>query len=300
MPLVMKKPLVLQPHSPDRKSQPGIRTCIAWFNAGTEPDTPSIPGRDVCKDGASAMSADLGFGFEEFSVGDGSRLRQLHQRLQDRGVRGILLPTGELPEPSRIDFPWEEYAVVRFGASVRNQGTNRVGANDHSNTQLAFLTMRERGYRRIGLAMMPSPSDGHNNVISAAFACMQETIDASERISEFSIPDIADRFLPRLLRQWVDAQRPDAVFSNHPRLLHLLESTGLRVPLDIGLAATNVSDSGIDSGIEPNPGEIGRAAVQLLRSLLVESDCGLPGIIRTIVILGKWIDGTCLPSRVER
>ena len=73
------------------------------------------------------------------------------------------------------------------------------------------------------------------------------------------------------------------------------------MPEDIGLATLTLLDGGnIDAGIDQNSEEIGRAAAQLLISLINHNELGVPAIGREVLIEGKWVDGSSLPIRNQK
>ena len=102
-----------------------------------------------------------------------------------------------------------------------------------------------------------------------------------------------------LLKKWVKANRPDAIYTDYQQILPLLESAKLRVPHDIAVAATSMADTGIDSGIDQHPEEIGRVGMLLLNSIINDSAIGIPPILRQILVQGSWIQGTTMPPRPE-
>ena len=69
------------------------------------------------------------------------------------------------------------------------------------------------------------------------------------------------------------------------------------MPEDIGLAAFSVLDGNADAGIYQNSEEIGRAAVQLLISLIHHNEHGVPEVCREVLAEGQWQDGSTLPPK---
>jgi hypothetical protein len=56
-----------------------------------------------------------------------------------------------------------------------------------------------------------------------------------------------------------------------------------------------VLDGNADAGIYQNPEYIGKAAVEMLISLINHHYTGIPEICRELLIEGKWVDGSSLP-----
>ena len=96
---------------------------------------------------------------------------------------------------------------------------------------------------------------------------------------------------------WLRRSKPDAIFTDCSNLTRLLANCGYAVPKDIGLAATSVLDGGASSGIDQNSKEIGKAAIQLLISLINHNERGIPDICRELLIEGRWVDGDTLPAK---
>ena len=101
-----------------------------------------------------------------------------------------------------------------------------------------------------------------------------------------------------MLTTWMKKNQPDAILTDNKQLPSLLSDLGYSIPRDVGIATTTTHDTPIDAGIDQNPLEVGRAAVRTLVSLINEHHFGIPEIRNQILVEGKWIDGSMLPSRV--
>jgi len=79
----------------------------------------------------------------------------------------------------------------------------------------------------------------------------------------------------------------------------MLARAGYHVPRDLGLATNSVDDN-IDAVIYQNSDEIGKAAIQLLISLIHHNERGVPPVRREVLVEGKWVDGSTFPPRNVR
>ena len=61
--------------------------------------------------------------------------------------------------------------------------------------------------------------------------------------------------------------------------------------------AFSVLDGGADAGIDQNSSEIGKAAVQMLISLIKHNERGIPEVCRELLIEGNWVNGSTLPPK---
>lgn len=99
------------------------------------------------------------------------------------------------------------------------------------------------------------------------------------------------------LERWIKQYKPQAILTDIAALREMLNTAGLRVPENIGLAALSVLDGNADAGIYQNSEEIGEVAVELLISLIHHNHTRVPRIFRKVLIEGKWVDGASLPAR---
>lgn len=270
---------------------------IAWVNYWANP-------ADLCQlrefglywKGAFEVAEECGYRLEEFAGHDRLSGLRLEKILRSRNIRGILIP----PHPPR-DIPsdwnkirWEKFHIVRFGYSVPYPPAHLVTGDQWNVGRLALERMHGLGYKRIGLVTGLAPK----SCLEAAF---------STRRSEMkSLPDIPNLLFPSgqddskkgpPLYAWLEKYHPDAILTDVMQLREMLEKANYRIPDDIGLAATSVLDVPCDTGIYQNSEEIGRAAMEMLISLINRGHFGVPKIFQELLIKGKWVQGRSLPPR---
>lgn len=277
------------------KAVRSVKARVAWIHA--EDDTGRLLPRPEFAGywkGANVAAEKWGFWIEEFRMGPGVTADRLHRMLKARRIRGILLPPYSR-QPHWENFPWDEYAVVRLGRSPRFPRADLVAADEMSNAVLAYTSMWERGYRRIGFVtgrIEPVP-DGH--VLGAGWLATRQMAPEEDRVPAFTwmtypVQERVERF-----RRWLDDFQPDAILSDVSGIGDLLKAANVEVPRELGLAVTHVVDGGADSGIDQNAEEIGGAAFLMLNSQINEGRKGEPEILRRLLVQGDWVDGTSLP-----
>lgn len=274
------------------KSDAPITAAVAWINAWQRPDDlRSHKEFDFYWKGAAAAAEKFGYRLEEFRVGKECSPRRLHEILTTRGIQGIMLPPQD-PHPDWGGFPWEKYAVVRFGRSLREPRTHLVTSDQSANARLAFENMRERGYGRIGFATDESKvARGH--LFEAGFLLAQRGVDPKNRVEILSLGGIPAAQQPAKIASWIKGEKVDAVFTDLPDLPDLLSKAKLRIPL----AVSSVLDAKADAGIDQHPEEIGRVGFLMLNSLINDRAQGIPAIFRQVLVEGSWVDGQSLPTR---
>jgi len=271
---------------------------LAWINLWPNPKELRRQREfDLYWKGAFAEAARCGFRLEEFSLNEGVTTERLKQIFRTRNIIGLLLPP-KPPDsiPSWEGFPWEDFFVVRFGHSLRDPCVHLVASDQMSDGLIAFENIRRHGYRRIGL--VTNEFNSKNLVRFAAgflFGCL--TVPEAERLPILNLGQLDLQEDKKTLSAWLKRFQPDAILTDLASLRDLLASVGRRVPQDVALAAMSVLDGNADAGIDQNSEEIGRAAVQMMVSLINQNDRGVPKICREMLIEGRWVDGPTLPSK---
>jgi DNA-binding LacI/PurR family transcriptional regulator len=280
------------------KAEHPITAALAWVNTWAEPKRlRAFREFDQYWQGASAEATRSGYRLDELVCPKDLSPARLHEILRARGIRGILLPpswAGTTPDWG--DFDWNDFCVVRFGYSLKTPEAHLVTADQLSNGLLAYEHMRQRGYRRIGMAMWKK--QGTRLVrFSAGYLYGQLQVPAKFRLPPLMLEEANPAADERQLLNWLKNHRPDAILTDILPLPRMLAKAGYQVPQDLGLAALSVLDGNISAGIYQNSDEIGAAAVQLLISLIHHNQRGIPEIPREVLIRGRWVDGSTLPSK---
>ena len=284
----------------NQKSVTGIHAAVAWINAWVKPEElRGFKEFDLYWKGASECAAKFGYRLEEFRLDHEMTAHRLHQIFQARNIRGILLPPHGSVKPAWEDFPWEQYAVARFGRSLKYPPAHLVTADQLTNTFIAVSKMRERGYNRIGLITWETDLDPRGPHFTAGFLSARELLHDTGALPIFRIEEPVTDDLVSRFREWMKKEKPDALLSTVEHKI-LFRKAEIQVPRDIPVAVTSVLDGGADSGMDQHAEEIGRAGFLLLNSLLNEGARGIPKIFQQTLVEGSWVDGTSLPDRRDR
>lgn len=269
---------------------------LAWINCWKEPkQLRAYREFDLCWRGATQAAEKCGFRLEEFVVGGQMTFSRLQKILLSRNIFGIAVPPhGGRAErhPDAASLEWGPYSIIRIGYSIPNLPSHIVAGNHTQSTVLAFAEIRKRGYERIGYVSHPNSSTR----AKAGFLMAQTELAPKERVPILSLNSQQHDHL-QTLHRWIRENEPDAILSELAEMASMLGQLGLRVPEDIGLAATSVLDGNADAGIYQNSEEIGKAAIETLVSLIYQNQTGLPKLCREVLVDSSWRDGSTLPAR---
>ncbi len=283
----------LQQYRRSRSKLP-VTAALAWINQWPDPkQLRSYHEFDLYWKGAAQEADRSGFRLDEFIINQEMSPARVEKILLTRNIRGILIPPRGNATLNWEGFHWENFCVVRFGHSVQNPRTHLVTSDQVTDGMIAVENIWKKGYRRIGLVI----SDRAHTRFSAGYFFRQRAWPVEQRVPALELPELNTAGEVAHLRAWLEQHQPDAILTDLKSVPAWLKQLGKRVPQDIGLATLSVLDGGIDAGIDQNSAEIGRAAVQLLISLINHNECGIPKICRELLVEGSWADGKTLPVK---
>ncbi|PTX92199.1 hypothetical protein DB346_24985 [Verrucomicrobia bacterium LW23] len=293
----MLSSLVAYRHS---KRSVTIHSAIAWINHWDKPgELRQLHEFDLYWQGASKAVERFGYRLEEFIWNQDMTPQRMETILRTRGIKGVLVP----PHPSQPhweEFHWQDFAVIRFGLSIKNIASHLVTSDQMQGVYLATKTISEYGYERIGF-VIAEHFDAHlggNHM--AGFQAAQRIIPLRHALPPLLLPLKPNEREPSttMLKKWLEKYKPDAVLTTERALPKALRELGIRVPQDLALGSTSLSDiPEIGSGLDQNSEEIGRVAAENVISLINANDESRAFIPRRILVASTWRDGESLPRR---
>lgn len=224
-------------------------------------------------DGAREQAERAGFSLTDFRLGDYARdLVRLNQVLVTRGVQGIIVgPTLEHHELQGLD--WPRFALVAIGYGLAAPALHRVTEDHHLGMKLAFESCLQKGHQRIGLAIVRQ----HNAIrrerwIGAYLYEQHQHLAPDERLPIY----VASTNKPIAEAQrWLKKHKPTIILADDPAAW---SSTGLPT---VGFAISTAHNS---PGVHENNRGIGSHAADLLVSLVLRNERGIPKMRQTILV----------------
>lgn len=238
-----------------------------------------------------------GYHAEEFWLGrDGLTPERLGGILHARGIEGLLISPQSAQLPcSEIDY--SRFAAVTFGYSMRRPALHLCAGNMNYGIQMAGARLRERGYRRIGVAITQWIDNRSENGYSGGWFHFQKCLPKSERVPMLLLPhnNIGRSF--GVFSNWMKTQRPDALISFDTHVPGWLKRLGRRIPEDIAFVVHDwtLKMEGY-AGIFQRRDHLAAAAVDLVATQLLHHERGVPEVPRQILIPPAWIEGASILS----
>lgn len=233
----------------------------------------------------------LGWKLQTFSLNDPALPRAAIGRvLHSRGIQAaVLLPVETSAESLGIDY--SRLAAVAIGYSVSHPMLCRVGRSTLDSMELLFHQLRQRGYRRPGLAV------GHNEILRthrhylAGFVNMQQELPARNRLP----PLIWKNFDKKVFLRWLEHHQPDVVLGENAWLVRVLRKASYQVPDHMGVALiTRLATDGGIAGLNPNYEVLAESAVNLATQMASQAKFGIPPISQNLLVVSSWCEGETL------
>lgn len=269
----------------------GIGSCVAFLNTFHDPAIyHTFPGLVQFIEGAKAAGQDYGYAVEEFALYQrrmtSSRISKI---LKTRGVRGIIVGPRWIDEEID-DFPWNEYASVVVGEAVFQPNLHRV-CNDHAHTMATALrALAGKGYRRIMVGISDPFESARDSAFSRGIDVFRRgSPDACELVEWHYKHWDEERFASDLVRI-----RPDAVVTHGDQAGFWMEKNISWE--DYGYANLSVESGSRWSGVNQHSFDIGMAAMDQLRLLLLRGVRGLQPRTSISLLQGEWQEGSSTPG----
>jgi LacI family fructose operon transcriptional repressor len=214
--------------------------------------------------------------------------RTMSRILTARGIHGVLLFPGRSIEETEEAPDLNPFTVVQIGFGGRTP-FHRVVADYTHDIDLALKTVRDAGIKKLGFAASALRDRSADYGWSSRFLLDQARQPRSAHIP--FIKKCGPEFTRDEFMTWFERYKPETILVAGTREYDWLKEAGVRIPQDCGIINLCQRENPGMAGIDPCTNEVGRAAVELLMSLLQSNRIGLPEFPRLISIQGKWIDG---------
>lgn len=241
--------------------------------------------------GALARAEDLGYRLEHFCLTEpGMTFKRAWRILRNRGVVGVLIAPLPDPPPPKLDFKWEAFACAEIGSSVKEPKFHSAKVDHFAAMRLTYSSLRDLGYRRIGLALHITDDHEVDNKWLAGYNIEQLAEPEACRVPTL----VATDWRQEIFGKWFLKHRPDAVITMRVDVKEWLTKMGFDVPREVGVAMPDISWGkmypGI-SGVDQRTKLVGAIAVDLVVEQINHNERGIPKVPKTVLVQGFWVLG---------
>ena len=187
---------------------------------------------------------------------------------------------------------WDNFSVVKFGYTVTEPRAHLVTAAHYRAMVTIIEKLTAQGFTRIGYVSIPNFERRVDRNFKAAFLSADSGLPEGE-----TIPILSNEKLTKpMFFDWFKKYRPQAIITANGEIPDWLREKGLHVPDDIRIAfpilqdiPTGESHAGL-CGIVEASRTIGSTAVDLLSTMLLHGERGIPANPLRMLVEGTWVD----------
>lgn len=213
--------------------------------------------------------------------------------MRARNITGLLV----CPQPSNqreMIFPWEPFSHVTFGHSLASPRLHMVTAAHFHAVRRCLLLLRDRGFKRVGLAIAGGDDARVDDAYASAYLGQEyltkRRLPVPPYFGEYDTWQKGGG-----LEKWLHDHRPDALVTNNFRILPILRSFGLEAPKDISVLCASMPAADPElAGVVEDSYHIGEVAVDFLVGMIQHGIRGVPPEPQRIHVEGLWCDGSSL------
>lgn len=269
---------------------------LAWVNSFSEPaNFYRFPELNEYWLGAKSRCQAVGYQLEEFRLADlGMKAERLSRILLSRNIKGILLPP-QGQNHAQLNLQWENFSSVTFGFTLQKPRLHLVTNAQYRSSMLAAASLKNHGYRSVGLVLERSYDEKTDFNFSSGFLAEQRRNSEADPVPVLSFQNSCKDNQKALFRQWYERYKPDAILSHVPELVDWMKEKGYELKRDYGFAFLTLSSTqkGI-AGIHQNNQLIGSVAVDLLVGAINRNERGVPETPLRLLVEGRWVEGNSL------
>jgi len=205
--------------------------------------------------------------------------------LRARGIDGlVVLPVGSDVFLDDLDF--SEIAAATVDLTLHAPCLHRTVPDYFGQMRLALGALDRAGFRRVALCDTAQEHQRFDTTWFGAFLAWQQERPQRQRLPTFTTQDFNQESFVAWYKRW----KPDAIVSNNYCFAEWLIQRGVRIPEDVAFASLSVD--GIHPrcpGIDQQPREVGKLAVDLIVEQLHRNERGIPASRKTVLVPGRWL-----------
>ena len=240
--------------------------------------------------GLRERAAALGYAFSVIQLDEAGPGPRLQQTLARRGIECLVVLPLLQPRDLSSLLDWRLFFTVSVTSSILAPRFHTIIPQHFDNMLLACRQLTLAGYRRIGLAL-PKDWDLRVNHRWTGAMTWHNVYGGTSAVRPYIGEAHGPAVDPVSFKAWLLAQKPDVVICDDIGMAVIQETiqtlSAARRPRIVTLNWSTIrGDSGIDQRVEL----IGATAIDILASMYVHSERGIPAAPYATMMPGRWID----------
>ena len=275
-----------------RNSDPGRRSALAFMTASLNyGDWRQSRTYALLFEHLVRHAENLGYGLEEFWLEEpGMTSERMRSILLNRGIRGIIICPLQ-GERHCIDFDFTDFASIALGYTLQHPAVNLVASDYGANMSLAIAHLLERGHRRLLFL-----TTQHVNARVKHLSLERYLGERFQQPKKILAPLVREEFERESLLNDLRRLRPDAVIvptgAEYTQTMGFLEEANIGRGKRVMLVNLDQRKNSNETGIIRMLDAEAAVAVASVTSNVERARFGLPESRQTILIPGRWMDGS--------
>lgn len=237
-----------------------------------------------------------GYRLEPVDIDDGRSPTAIAHNLYHRGIRGLFFSASILPERLR-SLSLERFSVLAVGLGNTPHIIDIVRRDTPGMEEELWNEILERGYRRIGFAMVSHP-DRPGAEAEGLMHYLYKKFRRSGKKQPFFTHAIWEPGKKTSFRSWIEGERLDVIVGFNASLIYDLEAEGISVPGEVAFASARLPGSaGRVTGFSGGIDKICHEALAQMSNKLRLGSFGLPDEPKRIMLRTSWVEGETLPRK---
>lgn len=239
-------------------------------------------------EGALARAEMMGYHLERYWAGSHETRSTIRRIIDSRGIIGFVALTPRTESHHRALKELEHLASAVVG-SARSGGRHYATHDQHASTMLAYRTLWQRGYRKIGLLVDEKVEIACDYRFTAGYLAAHHNLQPEDtyHIGTFLLLHQAE-----IIREWLISNDCEVIISAFPivyeRIMEVNEAHSRNIRF-VCLDCNPGSDS--FSGINQHHRRVGAAALDLVTNQINRNEKGFPEEVKGVTTSGEWVDG---------
>jgi LacI family transcriptional regulator len=281
-------------------AQPKTATLGYIFHRATRSPSETIPEFQ----GLRQRATELGYVVDAFSISEYPSAASLSRVMDARGIRGVIVQA--VRDNIAMDLDWSSFHTVFMGPENDIASVHNVQADFRSALHLGVQACVDRGYRRIGIALMKFDASGTDVPFTA-----QALFERNRLASEIGPQPALFHYVPHDSHsgpffRWFSEERPEAIVSTNIQPYYWLVDAAHydrrkragQIPGDVAFVCVRTaSDCPEIAHVDLREREQGRQAVDLVHQQLQHGSIGKPAVPLRLLIPPVFVAGTTLPTK---
>lgn len=246
--------------------------------------------------GAKTRASALGYILEPIWFQDLSfNFSRLARLLKNRGIPGLVVHGGMLPEDAFSEFDFDSFVTATWGYSIIKPKLHRAAFHWNHGIRMALQKIRQLGYHRIALMISERLNHLTYNSLASTFYYGEKHHSSKESLMSLVFSETSPDSTKKI-QAWIQKKKPEVIIGTAEVRQAILEMNW-KVPENVAFVSPHRSSPWPDiGGIDQLLDVAGANTVDLISAQLMQNERGISPSPKLLLNEGVWVDGKSIPA----